>query len=469
VRLTLRPVPPKSQASAPERDREEASEAVASRPRGILANLALHLHPRAVPEKTLRFDLTFGLGGMALVLVLLLVGSGVLLLFAYEPSAERAYDSITALGGEVPFGQFVRNLHRWSGNLAVVIVVLHLLRVVFTGAYHGPRRANWVIGLVLLGLVLASNFTGYLLPWDQVAYWAVTICTSMLDYVPVAGRLLQELLRGGADVGPRTLSIFYVLHIVFLPVLLLVLLAPHFWLVRKALGVVIPRRPDEAPSPRAPLVPTSPHLTRREGAVALILVAALLVFALLVNAPLEARANPGLSPNPAKAPWYFMGLQELLVHFHPVFAVLVIPLIVAVLLVRLPDRLAGAASEGVWFVSAIGRRMGRTAALLGASITVGAVLADEYLLDTARWLSSLPPLLTTGLLPFVVFAGIAWGLTRVLARRHGGGHEENVQAAFIGLLAAFLVLTVIGIAFRGAGMALAWPWDVGRAAAAVGR
>jgi quinol-cytochrome oxidoreductase complex cytochrome b subunit len=372
--------------------------------------LLLHVHPRVVPARTLGFTLTFGLGGMSLVLALFLVATGVLLLFPYEPSVDRAYDSVVALGADVPFGQFVRNTHRWGANLAVIVTFLHLLRVVFTGAFHGARRGNWIVGVLLLFLVLASNFTGYLLPWDQVAYWAVTISTSMLDYVPGIGPVLQQLLRGGADVGPRTLSTFYVLHIVFLPVGMVVLLSLHFWLVRKAGGVVLPRAPGEPPPPRDPLVPTSPHLTRREGATALVLLAALLAFSLIVNAPLEDRANPGLSPNPAKAPWYFMGAQELLVHFHPVFAVLVIPLLAAVFVLRLPFGADTAPTEGIWFLSLKGRRMAKTAAVVSLGITALAVLADEYLMDFPGWAPGIPPLITAGLLPFGMIAGLAVGL-----------------------------------------------------------
>ena len=131
----------------------------------------------------------------------LLFLTGILLLLVYEPSTERAYASILILTGEVPFGQWVRNIHHWSANLLAIVAVLHLLRVVLTGAFGSGRRLNWVIGLLLLFLLLSSNFTGYLLPWDQQAYWAVTICTGMLGYIPSVGIWLQELLRGGAEVA----------------------------------------------------------------------------------------------------------------------------------------------------------------------------------------------------------------------------------------------------------------------------
>lgn len=432
-----------------------------SRPRQGLATLVLHLHPRFVPERTLRFTQTFGLGGMSLVAVLLLLATGVLLLFTYEPTAGGAYESVAALRYQVPMGQFVRNVHRWGGNALVILAFLHLLRVYFTGAYRGVRRPNWVVGLALLLVAVAANFTGYLLPWDQLAFWAVTIATSMLDYVPLAGPVVQRILRGGADVGPSTLTIFYVLHIVILPVVLVLLMPAHFWLVRKAHGVVVPKRQGEDDPGRGPIVPVSPDLTAREGAVALAFVAAILGFALVVNAPLEAPANPGLSPNPAKAPWYFMGFQELLVHLHPLVAVLMIPLAGVVLLLRLPRFHDGAATEGVWFLSSRGRQTAALGAAAGAVATLAGILLDEYVLDLPGWMPGVPAFVTAGLLPVLGYAALAWALAAWLGRHRQATGEEVAQALCTALLAAFLVLTIVGAGFRGEGMAIVWPWASG--------
>ena len=426
--------------------------------RSGLTHLVLHLHPRVVPEKALRFSHTFGLGGLSVVLVMMLVASGVLLLFAYQPSAERAYDSVLALRDDIPFGQFIRNLHRWGANLLVVFVCLHLLRVFFTGAYRPPRSGNWIVGAILLFMVLGSNFTGYLLPWDQLSYWAVTICTSMLDYVPLVGAPLQEMLRGGSEVGPRTLSNFFVLHIVFLPITMVVLLMFHFWLVRKSGGVVVPRAPG-AVADRGPMVPVSPNLTVREGTAALVLLAGLFVFALLVDAPLGDRANLGLSPNPAKAPWYFMGFQELLIHFHPFVAVFVLPLAMAALLLALPYLRLEPTTEGVWFLSATGRRLARAAALLGAGVTLIALLLDEYVLDFPAWFPGVPTLITSGVLPLALLALVVVVLASGLRRHYAAGRQEMAQTVFIGAVVAFVLLTAVGIGCRGRGMALVWPWN----------
>ena len=168
------------------------------RKRFLLKNLILHFRPLTVPEKTLDFSLTWGLGGMAAILVVLQFGTGLLLKFVYEPNPVSAYASIQHIQNAVMFGQLVRNIHHWSANLLVLIVFLHMLRVYFTGALLPPRQFNWIIGLSLFGLVLFANLTGYLLPYDQLAFWAVTVSTGMLEYIPVIGVHLQQMLRGRA-------------------------------------------------------------------------------------------------------------------------------------------------------------------------------------------------------------------------------------------------------------------------------
>jgi quinol-cytochrome oxidoreductase complex cytochrome b subunit len=183
---------------------------------------------------------------MALVLFGLLLFTGVLMMFAYEPSPDRAWQSVDSLQGDTLFGELIRGVHFWSANLLIPITVLHLLRVFLTGAYHGRRRANWYIGLGIIFFVLMSGFTGYLLPWDQTAYWAITICTEMLGQVPGIGPTLQGIVLGGAEIGPATMINFYALHIAVTPLAMIALLTWHFWKVREAGGVVLPAiRPND--------------------------------------------------------------------------------------------------------------------------------------------------------------------------------------------------------------------------------
>ncbi len=419
--------------------------------------LLLHVHPRMVPEEALQFTRTCGLGGMAVVLLVLLAGTGALLLLAYEPSTERAYGSVLSLRDDTAIGGFVRNIHFWAANSLGLVAFLHLLRVFYTGAFHAPRRINWIIGLLLLALVLASNFTGYLLPWDQLAFWAVTIGTGMLEYVPLVGPALEVASRGGADVGPKTLSIFFVLHIAILPILGAILASFHFWLVRKGGGVILPKPPGPGPVSRPTLVSTSPNLVFREMVVALVLIAGVLLAAAVLDAPLLSQANPGMSPNPAKAPWYFMGIQELLVHLHPAFAVLVVPLVAIVFLAYLPYLKYGEAPSGFWFHSANGQRTALVAAGTALAAVPIAILAHEYALDLPKLLPSLPQVVSNGLLPTGVLALMVLGFSGLMRRWYATSRIESVQAMFTLMVVGFVVLTLAGVFFRGVSMRLAWP------------
>lgn len=423
--------------------------------KGGAAHLLLHLHPRQLPAAALAFSRTFGLGGMAVVLVLLLAVTGILLLFVYEPSPAGAYASLQALRHEVRFGRFIRNIHHWSGHLLLIITVLHLLRVFFTGAFHPPRAPNWILGLLLLVLVTGANFTGYLLPWDQLAYWAVTISTGMLEYLPLAGTWLQVLIRRGPETGPATLATFFALHVAILPILTVVFMLFHFWLVRKAGGIILPAEPSSRPA----LLPAAPHLTRREGTAALVLLATVLMFSALVDAPLQAPANPGLSPNPAKAPWYFTGLQELLIHFHPFTAVFLLPLLAAGALLLLPYLPYTTPPTGRWFHSPRGARLSLLTALLALVATPLAVAAGRYRSVRPALLTWLPEFFSGGLLPLALLLGFLAGLYRYLHRRRGVSLHEAVLLFGVACLTVLLVLTATGIWFRGPGMELVWPWS----------
>jgi quinol-cytochrome oxidoreductase complex cytochrome b subunit len=430
------------------------------RARTVVGTFVLHLRPVRVPAAAIRFTHTFGLGGMALVLVGILATTGSLLMLGYTPVPGEAYASIERLEGLVLFGAFIRSVHHWSANLLVLVAGLHLLRVFFTGGFLEKRALNWVVGLVLLAAIAASSFTGYLLPWDQLAYWAVTIVTGMAGYVPLAGSAIAGLLRGGSEIGPDTLRTYYALHTQWLPALLFAGAGFHFWRVRRAGGVVVPPDAvlDERGKPEQILF--LPHLLWRETAVALLLLAAVTLFGALVRAPLGPPANPGLSLNPAKAPWYFLGFQELLVHLHPLFAVVVVPLLGALALVALPY-LGFSANEprGAWFLSATGRRTARLAAVAALVATPVLVLADAAQLGAAGASTGGVTLVTRGLLPVATLLAACVVSFRLLRSRLGATRLEAAQALFVFLATGFAVLTATAIWFRGPGMRLSWPWN----------
>jgi cytochrome b-561 len=203
----------------------------------MTSNLFLHLHPVKVSRKSLRWSYSFGLGIIASLLFAVLVWTGVLLMFYYVPSVERAYPGMKEIQLAVPLGQFTRNMHRWSAHAMVLVVILHMARVFYTGAYKPPREFNWIIGVGLLLLTLGASFTGYLLPWDQLAFWAITVGTNIAGYAPVAGPIMHDMLLGGKEVGQDALIRFYTLHIAALPLLITLLVSLHIWRVRKDGGL----------------------------------------------------------------------------------------------------------------------------------------------------------------------------------------------------------------------------------------
>jgi quinol-cytochrome oxidoreductase complex cytochrome b subunit len=424
--------------------------------RSYFNTFVLHFRPRTVTDRTLRFNLTFGLGGSAAVLIFLLFSTGLLLKFAYEPHPTVAYESIVSLQYEVPFGGLIRNIHHWSANLLLVVAFLHLLRVFFTGAFHAPRRLNWVIGLGMLCLVVMSNITGYLLPWDQLAFWAITIVTGMLEYVPLIGLWLQEMVRGGAEMGPDTMSNFFALHTAVLPILLIALMPFHFWRIRKARGLVVLRSPDEDADVTGQRVETIPNLLLREIVMALVVVAGIMLFSVIVDAPLLAKANPGLSPNPTRAPWYFAGMQEMLLHFHPSFSLFAIPLLVTAGLFCMPYFRFQGTAPGVWLISHKGRRMAAVATVVALIVTPLGILASQYLLQPGGLLQELPSIIGTGVIPFSAVLAVVVGFTLIMRRKYSATSAETIQTTFVLLLVIFAILTLTNVFLRGEGMRLIW-------------
>jgi quinol-cytochrome oxidoreductase complex cytochrome b subunit len=282
----------------------------------------------------------------------------------------------------------------------------------------------------------------------------------MIAYIPGVGGWLQGVIRGGSEIGSATLINFYTLHTTVIPVLLIVLMAFHFWRVRKAHGVVIPRAPEGDREERPEYALTLPNLLLRELVVALSLIAVIMVISVIFNAPLGDAANPGMSPNPAKAPWYFVGIQELLLHFHPLFAVVIIPLLAAGAFFLIPYLKYDSEEPGVWFQSHKGRRMGMVAALTALVAAPVWIVLDELWIEPNSWLPGVPGVLTNGLLPASVLLAVLVGYITYLKKRYSASKTEAIQTSFILLMVAFVILTVTGVWFRGAGMALVWPWNL---------
>ena len=207
----------------------------------MMNNVLYHLHPVKIKRHGLKLTYTFCLGGLSFFLFVLLTITGIFLMFFYRPAAELgsavAYQDMEAIRSNVLFGDMVRNVHRWGAHLMVLTVTLHMARVFYTGAYKPPREFNWVVGVILLFLTLGLSFTGYLLPWDQLSIWAVEVGTSLAGYSPLIADQVKFILLGGVEVGPETLLRWYVLHVLFLPFILVLFLAVHFWRIRKDGGI----------------------------------------------------------------------------------------------------------------------------------------------------------------------------------------------------------------------------------------
>ncbi|MBI4892434.1 MAG: cytochrome b N-terminal domain-containing protein [Acidobacteria bacterium] len=340
-------------------------------------NFFLHIHPVKVHMNTLRPLYTLGLGLISFFLFLILTLTGVLLMFYYVPSTSQAYDRMLDLRGTVAFGIFLRNMHRWAAHGMVGVVALHMCRVFLTGSYKKPREFNWVIGVVLFLLTLFSSFTGYLLPWDQLAFWAITVGTSIAGYAPVFGKEIKFLLLGDATVGQEALLRFYVLHVAVLPLVLTLFVAIHFWRIRKDGGLSRPAEAD-APAPaavkavepkqnktyglqgfvRGPFskvgnVPDNtvfswPNLIIAEVFVLVLTIACILLLSMVFDAPLEEPVNVMHPPNPAKAPWYFLGLQEM-VSYSAFWGGVGIPTMFVLLLLAAPYLDRRPAGVGKWF------------------------------------------------------------------------------------------------------------------------
>lgn len=425
-----------------------------SRMRAVANNLILHLHPTKVPAPALRWSYTWGLGGISALLATLLVVTGVLLMFRYDASIDRAYTSIQYLETEVYFGSLVRALHHWSANLLIITVFLHLVRVFLTGSYKEGRAANWFIGIALLLLVVAFNFTGYLLPWDQLAYWAITVGTSLLTYVPFVGQTISDFLLAGPGLGQGALRNFYSLHVAVLPVLMAVLMSYHFWKVRKDGGITQPATVREQ---RVERLTTIPHLVRIEFAAAAVVITALAVWSMFVPAPLEALANPSHPPNPAKAAWYFLGLQELLLHMHPLAAMLLVGIVLAGM-VALPYFDKQDADIGIYFRSGVGRRMALVGTLFSIAFVPLLIILDEYVVDLAAFWPEGPVVVTGILLPLLLSLG-GLGVIYLAMRRIGRAtRSEALVGLFVFLIVSLILLTIAGVFFRGENMALILPF-----------
>ena len=321
-------------------------------------NFFYHLHPPTLPQREASFRYTFGLGGISVWLFFVLVVTGILLTFVYVPTPDEAFSSIEVITYQVPLGWLIRNLHYWAAQGLVIVVALHMLRVIFTGAYKAPRKTNYLIGLALLAGTLLLDFTGYVLRWDDGTRWALIVGTNLVKETPLIGSALYQTLVGGTDIGAATTIRFYAWHILGLAVPAFILVGWHVFKVRRDGGIAYRER--EPRIDRAQLV-------RIESIAMLIVLAALILLSIVLPAPLGPTADLPSSPEVAQAPWFFLWVQALLRALPPVWAGVLIPLGLLLLLSLIPyviDRQTSGVAQ--WF-----NQQGRLAQVMTIMMFVG--------------------------------------------------------------------------------------------------
>jgi len=303
-----------------------------------------HIRPRYYEAGSTIFTHTFRLGFFTAFFFFVELFTGLILMIYYTPSPEKAYTSILNLMSNVPYGQMLRDIHRLGAEAMVIFTVLHMLRTYLTASYKKDRSFTWLTGVVLLGITMLLSFSGYLLPWDQLAYWAVTVGTSMAEAAPIFGNQVNLLLRGAPDIAANGLLRFYLLHVVLLPLAAILVISIHYYKVSREHGISLPAYMEEgdvkpevkkAAKQRIDFIPDLfTHEVFLVSLGLLILVLGVTVFN--YHAPLETIANPQVTPLDTKAPWYFWFLQGMLKLGDKILMGIIIPTVLVLVLVGLP-------------------------------------------------------------------------------------------------------------------------------------
>jgi quinol-cytochrome oxidoreductase complex cytochrome b subunit/mono/diheme cytochrome c family protein len=311
-------------------------------------NFVHHLHPPSIPALQARFRYTLGAGGLAVFLALILLVTGLLEMYFYIPTPEHAAISVETITTLVPFGNLIRNLHYWSAQMLVIVMTVHLLRVILTGAYAPPRHFNYLLGLGLLVVILLLNFTGYILRWDEGIRWALVVGTNLLKSIPWIGEGVYRFIIGGNEVGAASLTRFYAWHIFGLTIGGAILIGWHAFRVRRDGGIAVPPPTERKENQRI----TRFALVRREVFAMLVAGVLLMLFAMLIPAPIAQPISVGsVKMSDSQAPWFFLWVQQLLKYGDPFLWGVLTPILIVIVLGLLPYVLPNAKPEnlGRWF------------------------------------------------------------------------------------------------------------------------
>ena len=328
-------------------------------------------------------DKTFGLGLVNISLFVILNATGILLMFYYVPDTGKAYGAIKDLQFVVSFGAIVRNMHRWSAYTMIAMVFLHMSRVFFMAEYREPRQFNWVIGWVLFLCTLTAGLTGYLLPWDQKAYWGLTVMSNVMASAPVIGEKLKYVVLGGTEIGQNALSRAFDIHVKVMPLVMGFLISVHLLRNRADDRLSGSRVHGEhksalaADNGSAAAGSTWSDIIEREFAKFLLVLVIIMGASILFGAPLEEKANPSVTPVPTKSPWFFLGLQELLSWGAPFWFAIVIPNLVLVFAFLVPYIELGKTGTGVWFHPS--RRFQNILFTAFVTVAIGLIIVGAFL------------------------------------------------------------------------------------------
>jgi quinol-cytochrome oxidoreductase complex cytochrome b subunit len=473
-----------------------------SRTAVIANNFFLHIQGAKTHINTLRPTYTYGLGLISFFLLLITTVSGILLMIYYSPSMEHAYDSVKDINYVVFSGRLLRNIHKWAGEGMIIAVMLHMARVLYTGSYKQGREFNWVIGIVLLALTFVLNFTGYLLPWDQLSYWALVIGSNIAQspkeitdilgvtkYFDVGG-LQKELFLGGSIPGEVTLIRVYFLHIMLLPLVLTIFLGVHFWRIRKDGGLTTPENFEPKEKEAKALSPSEkingtfdvaktfglmaiargktpavdkdtdntvtswPHLLRAEVAVLMLCFAGVIIYSFFINAPLKELANPLIPENPAKAPWYFLGLQEL-VSYSAFMGGIGLPTVALLGLALIPYLDREQRYVGIWFSNRQGKVVAMASFIVGTAVLIGLLAIVVNFGWFRNWWTEIPQLIIVLVNPGTIWVGFVmiWSL---MITYKTDSTRMGAIAMFTLFLISFVILTYMGTELRGPNWEFYW-------------
>ncbi len=429
-------------------------------------NFFLHIQGVRTHIYTLRPGYTLGMGLISLFLLVITVVSGILLTIYYIPSIESAYNSVKDIKYVVFAGNLTRNIHKWAGEGMIIFVILHMARVLYTGSYKKGREFNWVIGIILLAITFMINFTGYLLPWDQLSYWALVIGANIAQslneltdifgltrYFDIGG-LFKELLLGGTVPGEAAIPRVYFFHIMLLPLVMFLFLGAHFWRIRKDGGLT---RPDIFELDDETTVLSRPDLLQAETAVFLLTFAVVLIYSIYINAPLKELANPLIPENPARAPWYFLGLQEL-VSYSAFMGGIGLPALALTGLALIPYLDREPRYVGIWFSNKEGRGVALQSFFVGVIVLTGLLAITVNFGWFRDWWPDVPQLAITMINPGTLWVGftMAWSLRTI---RKTGSTRMGAIALFTMFLLSYVILTYMGTELRGPNWEFYWPHE----------